>query len=269
MVSALATIALTLAQPAMPTEAPAMLECSLVTPAGDSVGFWAPHWDENSDEIMLVQGEGSIWPNRTLPGQSGIMTGTPHAARMFAFGSGDGLALDLGERGGDQTSRVATLYRRERQNVGLPLAFGFCRKRTAQPYIYRQVDVDADPRDIGANIPAFDPVHWPAADCGLILSDGRRVPFRFSLSGQDEVRLSSPELWAGHPVTMAIRWGTIDGAQSGSFVRRGGPEGVQTMVVSGTRGAKLIRLRQIVGRTGRDQTGFAICGYSQMVRRAD
>ena len=260
-----AAIALMLAQPAAPSQAPPLLECSLVTPAGETVGFVAPSWDESSDDIRLVGTEGSLWPTRTLPGQRGIMTGTPRAARMFAFGGGNGLALDIGESSQIQRLREARLYRRDGERVGLPVAFGFCRQLPAPgSMIYRALDLSANPREIGANIPAFDPAQWPQSRCGLILSDGRRIPLQFSLSGQDQVRLSSPALWEGRPQTMAIRWGTIGGEQAGSFSRRGGPEGLQIMSVVGSSAVKLIWLRNIGGPA---PSGFGICGYKEVVRR--
>jgi hypothetical protein len=145
------------------------------------------------------------------------------------------------------------------------LAFGFCRLQPApNSVIYRALDQAADPREIGASIPAFDPARWPGTRCGLVLSDGRRVPFQFTLAGEDRIRLSSPDLWAGRPITMDIRWGNIEGDQAGTFSRRGGPEGLQIMSVMGSSAARLIWLRQIGGQA---QSGFGICGYSQIVRR--
>jgi hypothetical protein len=259
-----AAIALALAQPAAPSQERPLLICSLVTPAGESVGFMAPSWDESSDDITLVGTEGSVWPTRTLPGQRGIMTGSPRAARMFAFGGGNGLALDIGDSSLDHSLKEARLYRRNGEKVGLSVAFGFCRLQPAASVIYRALDQAADPREIGASIPAFDPARWPGTNCGLVLSDGRRVPFQFSLAGQGRVRLSSPDLWAGSPITMDIRWGTVDGDQAGIFSRRGGPEGFQVMSVLDSSAVRLIWLRQIGGSA---QSGFAICGYPQVVRR--
>jgi hypothetical protein len=257
-------LAVALAQPPAPSREPPLLICSLVTPAGETVGFMAPSWDESSDDIMLVGTEGSVWPTRTLPGQRGIMTGTPRAPRMFAFGAGNGLALDIGDSSRDHSLKEARLYRRNGEKVGLSVAFGFCRLQPAASVIFRALDPAADPREIGANIPAFDPARWPGTTCGLILSDGRRVPFQFSLAGQDRVTLSSPELWAGRPITMDIRWGTVEGDQAGTFSRRGGPEGFQVMSVLDSSAARLIWLRQIGGSA---QSGFGICGYPQVVRR--
>jgi hypothetical protein len=258
-----AMIALALAQPAAPDRATAALHCSLVTPRSDAVDFVAPNWNESGDEISISGSEGTVWPRRTLAGRRGVTAGSPGAARMFAFGSGNGLALEVAA-GSNQEIRSATLYRRGGRRVGLPLAFGFCALRP-DPAVHGMPDRNADSAEIGANIPAFDPARWPAADCGLVLSDGRRVPFRFTLPNRDQVRLWSPALWADGPVTMAMRWDGGARALSGSFARSGGPSGRQATAVSVPLAVRLIRLWEIGGSTG--LTGFGICGM-QLVRRA-
>jgi hypothetical protein len=258
-----AMIALALSQPAAPDRATAALHCSLVTPRSDAVGFVIPSWDESRDEISISGSEGTAWPRRTLAGRRGALTGSPGAARMFAFGSGNGLALEVAASP-NQEIRSATLYRRSGRRVGLPLAFGFCAVRP-DPAVHGMPDRNADSAEIGANIPAFDPARWPEGDCGLVLSDGRRVPFRFTLPNRDQVRLWSPALWADGPVTMAMRWDGGARSISGSFARSGGPSGRQATAVSAPLAVRLIRLWQIGGPTG--LTGFGICGM-QLVRRA-
>jgi hypothetical protein len=261
-----AMIALALGQPATPGGATAALHCSLATPGSAVVDFAVPGWDESGNEIGISGSEGSVWPRRTLSGRRGVMTGSPGAARMFAFGSGNGLALEVAAEP-NQEMRSATLYRRDGRRVGLPLAFGFCAVRP-DPMAYSMPDRNADPGDIGANIAAFDPARWPAADCGLVLSDGRRVPFRFTLPNREQVRLWSPELWADGPVTMAMRWYGGARALTGSFARSGGPSGRQATAAMVPFAARLIRLWQIGGATAPGLTGFGICGM-QLVRRAD
>jgi hypothetical protein len=262
MVIAVAMAMLAL-QHAPAAAAPVNMDCSLVTPAGDPVGFTLI--DAAGQDPELVPADRSVWPTRTLPARRGVLTGSPGASGMFATGSGDGLALDVSEAAPNESLRQAILYRRDRLRVGVPIAFGFCAVLPDQPIVYEGAGAAADPREIGANIPAFDPAHWPAADCGLILSDGRRVPFRFTLPNRDQVRLWSPALWADGPVTMAMRWDGGARAMSGSFARSGGPSGRQATAVSVPLAVRLIRLWEIGGSTG--LTGFGICGM-QLVRRA-
>jgi hypothetical protein len=261
-----AMIALALSHQAGPDRAAAGLACSLATPGSAVVDFVAPNWDESGDEIGIDGSSESVWPRTPLVGRRHVMTGSPGAGRMFAFGAGNGLALEVAA-GTNQELRSATLYRRDGRRVGLPLAFGFCAVRPDSA-VSPMPDRNADSADAGANIAAFDPARWPAGDCGLVLSDGRRVPFRFMLPNREQVRLWSPELWANGPVTMAMRWYGGDRAMTGSFARSGGPSGRQAMAVSVPFAARLIRLWQIGGPTAPGLTGFGICGM-QLVRRAD
>jgi hypothetical protein len=186
---------------------------------------------------------------------------------MFATGSADGLALDVSEPAPNERLRQAILFRRDRLRVGVPVAFGFCAVLPDQPIVYPGADAAADPREIGANIPAFDPARWPASGCGLVLSDGRRVPFHLSFPNRDQVRLASPALWPEGPVTMAMRWFAGARGQTGSFARSGGPSGRAATAVSVPWAVRLIRLWQI-GPAAPGVTGFGICGR-QLVRRDD
>lgn len=260
-----ATIALALAQQATSGQAAATLNCAFATPGSEVVEFVAANWAENGTEIRIVGAEGSVWPRTALFGRRGVLTGAPGAARMFAFGSGNGLALEVAPTSGQEV-RSATLYRRGGRKIGLPLAFGFCAVRPGS-LVYRMQDPIGDPAEIGADIPAFDPARWPAAGCGLVLSDGRRVPFHLSFPNRDQVRLASPVLWPEGPVTMAMRWFAGARGQTGSFARSGGPSGRAATAVSMPWGARLIRLWQI-GPAAPGLTGFGICGR-QLVRSAD
>lgn len=249
-----------------------ILQCALTTPAGDNVRFSVPAWEEDGEEIALVAGQESIWPTRTLPGARNIMTGSERARRMFAFGSGNGVALEIGEAAGENpSSRPATLFRRDRQRVGLPLAYGFCSQPAERRVmIYRMIDTNFDPREIGATIPAFDPAGWPERDCGLVLGDGRQGRFSFNLTGGDQVRLAGSGLWGGRPVSLPIRWQDRgDGLQFGTFGRRGGPNGSQTMYVEQSSGnaVKLIHLSDLGDVAANTEGGYAICGYRGIVRR--
>lgn len=260
-----------LAQGAPADELP-VLQCALTTPAGDTVRFSVPAWDEEGDEIHLVRGQESVWPTQTLPGVRNIMTGSERAGRMFAFGSGNGVALEIGEAVAENSSsRPTTLFRRDGQRVGLPLAHGFCAPpRERRVLVYRMIDANFDPREIGATIPAFDPAGWPERDCGMILDDGRQVRFSFNLTAPDRARLAGSGLWGGQPVSLPIRWqDREDGLQFGTFGRRGGPNGSQTMYIEQDSGnaVKLIHLTSLGDAASNSQSGYAICGYRRIVRR--
>lgn len=242
--------------------------CTLVTPRGDAVGFHLPPAEAQGATITLVAMPGSVWPSRTLTGSRASLDAPPSGKSWFAFGGREGLVLELARADRDLQRQTATLSRREGGRPGLPLAFGYCqqgRSLTGQA----PSDPNADPDAIGADIPAFDPRQWPANDCSLLLSDGRRMQFGFRLAG-DSVEFSSPGLWSGRPVSVSIRWLRVGGGvQLGAFNRRGGPSGTQTMIVEGggSRAAKLIHLREVGDPSAADQAGYGICGYVGLVRR--
>jgi hypothetical protein len=240
------------------TAAPPLPACSLVTPRGDSIGFffWAA---ENPDEFRITATPGSAWPARTLVG-----TPQPGAARrVIAIGGSDGFLLELGLEPDARQQRSATLSRRSGQGAPLPVAYGFCEE---SPAAARGEEPAADRNAVGADNAAFDPARWPE-DCGLMLSDGRRIRLDFTLVDRDRARLESPQLWSGRPVSMSVRWMNGNGIQTGTFGRRGGPEGTQTMFVQGGQAVKLIRLRQIGEPSAPGLSGYGICGYSNIVRR--
>lgn len=230
--------------------------CSLVTPRGDAVGFFVAG-DENPDRILLSPTPGSAWPARTI-------VGVRQAPLQFAIGERDGFVLELRPDSTGRFRRSATLFLRHNRHTSLPAAFGFCEDRRAPG---EPTEVVAEQSDVGANDAAFDPAHWPQHDCGLILSDGRRGRFDFTLTQGDQVRLASAELWSGHPVTVRIQWRNANDVQLGTFGRDGGPDGVQMMFVDGARAVKLVRLQQLGDPSAPQLTGYAICGYNQIVRR--
>jgi hypothetical protein len=251
----IATILAAASQAAAPP--PTLPTCSLVTPRGDAIGFflWAA---EDPQEFRITATPGSAWPARTVVG-----TRRPGAAPGIAIGGREGFMLELGAGSGDRQQRSATLSRRGGQSAPLPVAYGFCEER---PAAAAGEEPGADRNEVGADNAAFDPARWPQ-DCGLILSDGRRIRFDFTLSESGRVRIESPQLWSGRPVTTGISWTNARGAQVGTFGRRGGPEGVQTMFTRGAQAVKLIRLLQIAEPSAPGLTGYGICGYGNIVRR--
>lgn len=270
MVSALAVIALVASQAPVSDVSPQPLRCALVTPGGDAVNFAIPAWSETEQDVSLVAGRDTVWPQRTLPGARGMMSDSPGAESVIAFGGASGLALEVAPAAINQRQRAATLYRRDRRRLALPVAFGSCASPPERvSMIYRAIDLNAPAGQIGADIPAFDPAHWPESDCGLILSDARRMRFSFRLDPAGSVRVSSPNLWSGRPVTLSMRWGRPrNGLQFGSFGRRGGPTGTQVMHVNQNQGngVKLIQLSSLGDPSAADGSGYAICGYRGLVR---
>lgn len=255
---------------AAPDGPPPTMLCMLVTPRGDAIDFLDIQWDETGDRIGLVATAGSAWPLRTIPGSRTALDRDPAGKRRFALGGTGGIVLELGqpERGGQR--QTITLLRREGRRSGVPLAFGFCRHGSL-PSTFPAMDPVADPDAIGAAGAAFDPARWPEQDCGLLLDDGRRSRLGFRLTPGNRVELVSPLLWAGRPMDAEIRW--LDSGrheQVGAFHRNGGPTGTQTMIANagGTQAAKLIRLEDLGDTANGGLTGYAICGYSQIVRRA-
>lgn len=235
--------------------APAVPMCSLVTPRGDAVGF-SLRATANPDEIRLASVPGSAWPAHSVVGRQ--------RGGGFAIGGSEGFLLELGPSEA-RHQRSATLWRRNGRSASLPVAYGFCEERPASAAV--DEEPGAGGNEAGADHPAFDPARWPQ-DCGLMLSDGRRIRFDFTLVDRDHARLESPQLWSGRPVTTDVRWiNGRGGAQVGAFSRRGGPEGVQTMFIQRAQAVKLIRLRQIGEPSAPGLSGYGICGYTNIVRR--
>ena len=134
MVTAVALAMLALQQ--VPSAAaPINLDCSLVTPSGGPIGFTLIGVSESDPDAEVVAADQSLWPTRTLPARRGVLTGSPGARRMFAMGSADGLALDVGDPAPNQRLRQAILYRRDRLRVGMPVAIGFCSVLPDQPIV--------------------------------------------------------------------------------------------------------------------------------------
>jgi hypothetical protein len=258
---ALALTALALGQ----AEAPVRMipNCALGTPNGDAVAFRIVSGDPaGKDEMWLAASEGSVWPTRTLVGDRARTD-----RDTFAFGGEHGLVLEMYAAEGD--IRPISIRRREGSRIGLPLAYGYCRSESHSTVIYPALDSSIPDDQIGDDIRSFDATRWPADDCGLILSDGRRMRFRFNLAG-NLVRLSSASLWSGRPVSLPIAWQVRRGAQLGTFGRANGPAGDQTMYVSpdNQSAVKLINLSNLGDSSVAGQKGFAICGYRQLVRTA-
>jgi hypothetical protein len=109
------------------------------------------------------------------------------------------------------------------------------------------------------NIPAFDPARWPE-HCGILLANGRRVRFDYTISGPNgPVRLESPILWGNKPVT--VRW-----TQS-RFGGRTGPAGAERMLGHENIRVKIVNFSRLGDPAVSAQTGLGICGYNNVVRR--
>ncbi len=250
-----AALLLTLAQPAEPVPV-----CSLVTPGGQNIGFFIGG-DDSADHIRLSATPGAVWPTATLRAAQVASTG---ANLRFAIGGDRGLTLELGNLAVGRTQRPATLFRREGQRTTLPLAFGYCEDR---PVNANAPPPSADPAAVGADNAAFDPARWPQEDCALLLSDGRRLRFTFTVTGETQLRIASHDLWSGQAVSTEIRLQSRDTIQLGTFGRSGGPEGVQMMFVQQPLAVKLVRFRALGEPSMPTLTGYGICGMSGVERR--
>jgi hypothetical protein len=263
--------ALALAATAEPSSAPPAEPqlCSLVTPAGDAISFTIVGLSDASDEIGLVPSQESVWPERTLPAARGFVKPEPPGNRWFALGGGDGLVVELGSAGPVRSRRPAVLLRRHIHRAGLPLAYGFC-EAPAQPItvIYAPVDPAADPTQVGQGLPAFDVKRWSERSCAVLLDNGRRTSLRFAIKPGNALELASPLLWRGKTLRLPIRWSDAPGAQVGTFGRRGGPAGTQTMIVDGGAAGKLIHFADVGDESMPGVTGYGICGYQGVTKKA-
>jgi hypothetical protein len=236
--------------------------CELVTPRGDAIGFFM--WGgDNPEEINFSATAGSAWPTRSLVGESRARLGD---GLTFSIGGSDGFILMLGPPEAGIAQRTAMLTLRDGGRAMPPLAYGFCEERPTPS----SVAAPASSQNAGSDHPAFDLALWPAGDCGMILSDGRRVRLKFRLNqrGQDQVELQSAALWSGQTVTASIRWRNGE-KKVGTFSREGGPEGDQILLTGPSRAAaKLIRVRQLGEASSPNLRGYGICGYSVVERRA-
>lgn len=244
---------------AAPPAAP--YSCNLATPGGDRVAFMISSLRQEDSDIHLFAADGSVWPSRTLPAARGVARPEPSDRRWFAVGGGDGLLLEL-PRALATGPQAATLFRRKGRGISVPVAYGYCAPIPADTaVVYKPVDLSADPRRVGQDLPMFDPAKWPARDCALLLSDGTRSRMTFTLT-RDTAELSGERLWGGHPQKLPIQWRQGQGVQVGTFRNPGGLSGFQTMYAEGSTAAKLIRFQD------KDVNGYAICGYNDVVRRA-
>ena len=238
--------------------APTVPMCSLVTPRGDAVGFQILPGNSVQRTVSLAPTHDSVWPTSTLTG--GRSSGDPASSgeSRVVFGGADGLLLEM-SAADNSPRRMATLFRRDRR-LGYPIAVGFCEQ--AGPFSVLAPTDRNDPAAVAAEIPAFDPRHWPEDRCGMLLTNGRRLPFRFMQRGPDEVAMVSSVLWAGRPVTARIR-------SARSFNGRNGLSGTQEFIVREREGiaVKLIRFRGLGDPSAGSHTAYAICGYTGIVRR--
>jgi hypothetical protein len=248
----LGTLLLALAQPAA-SAAATMPTCSLVTPRGDRIEFFI--WGgEHPDQFNFTAVPGSAWPQHTLTGlPRNLQRNTP----WFIIGRTNGVSLLLGGPPAGSTRREATLVSRNQRMATLPLAYGFCEEHPAPETAEPPSAQDAGMADISA----FNPDLWPEQDCAMLLGDGRRIRFRFTMNGENEARLESEALWPGAPVTVPLSWSDPARQRHADFTTAGGPEGTQMFLVAGTLGARLVHLRRVGGGAPDGLTGYGICGH--------
>ena len=251
----LETLLLALAQPSAGAVA-TMPTCSLITPRGDRIEFFM--WSgDNPSQFNFTGVPGSAWPTHTLAGTRGNLA---RNGSGFMIGGADGVALTLSAQEPGATRRAATIVGRSTRHAMLPLAYGFCEERPAPETAEPPANLDATEGDS----PAFNLDLWPTQDCALLLSDGRRVRFKFVDRGIRDVRIQSEALWSGRPITTALRWSDPSRA---SFNSPDGPEGNQLFLANGWRAVKVIRFRRLGGGEPVGLSGYGICGYRAVDRR--
>jgi hypothetical protein len=219
--------------------------CSLVTPGGHTVAFKI---ETAVEQARLVPAEGSIWPVGTA------VASASSAQNRFDV---DGFRLTLDGETGDGQRAVATLSRASERHNYYPAAYGYCQQDAADGPSGQTNQAAAD-----GYAAAFDPQRWPEDRCGMILSDGRRIAMLFQLRGPDQMAMVSTGLWGRQPVVARLRAGT-------SFSGPNGLSGSRELVILEREemGADLIRFRNLGDPSADGLTGYAICGYTRIVRR--
>jgi hypothetical protein len=222
--------------------------CSLVTPGGHFVAFKI---ETAVEQARLVPAEGSIWPASTA------VASASSAQNRFDV---DGFRLTLEGETDDGQRQVATLSRASERHHYYPVAYGYCQRDAADGHSWPSGQVNQAAIDDYAG--AFDPQRWPEDRCGMILSDGRRIAMLFQLRGPDQVAMVSTGLWNRQPVAARLRAGT-------SFSGPNGLSGSRELVILEREemGADLIRFRNLGDPSADGLTGYAICGYTRIVRR--
>jgi hypothetical protein len=252
-----ATLLLALAQPSAGAVA-TMPTCSLVTPRGDRIEFFIWSGDDPS-QFNFTGVPGSAWPTHTLAGTRGTLG---RNATGFVIGGAGGAALALSAQDAGTRRRAATIIGTSQGLSSLPLAYGFCEERPAPETAIPPADREATEADS----PAFNPDLWPEEDCAMLLSDGRRIRFKFTLLGPSDLRIQSQALWSGRPVTTRLQWSTSGQGQA-RFDSPDGPAGDQLFVVNVPRAARVIRFRRLGGGEAAGLSGYGICGYRAIQRR--
>jgi len=255
----IAFLTLVLAQPGA-AEAADVPACSLITPRGDPVSFfiWA---DPAPERIRMSALPGSVWPSGTVVATRPSGGG----ANRFVLGDRKGLILELSPQAQGRTQRSATLFESENARARVPVAYGYCQDK---PVAADPPEPSSNRDAVGAGHVAFDSAQWPDGDCGLLLSDGRRIRFDPTLqSRRDELQFTSTNLWSGRPASARVRFSESGGAQIGHFGDQAGPQGVRLMVVDRSRAAELYRFQNLADPAVAGLTGYGICGHRKVVRR--
>lgn len=232
--------------------------CTMTTPRGDNLRFFL--WGDPAPNLMRMSSlPGSVWPTGTIVGVKQGADGS-----RYRLGGRDGMVVELSRQTPGRAERAVTLFSRNGEREGLPIAYGYCQDEqvTANP-----PEPGPDQNLVGADNAAFDSEQWPDQDCGLLLSNGRRTSFDPELRPNEELRLRSADLWGGQPVSTRIRWANRNGAQVGSFGDSDGPQGIRVLAVSGTRASVLFRFQDLRDPTLEGVSGYGICGVRRIVRR--
>lgn len=229
----------------------ASLSCSFVTPSAQAIDFAVVE----DSSVAILPRAASIWPSAPL--QARRASGRTH---RIIVGDRDGLVLDVGEIEG-RSRAIALLSRWNGRQPTYPVAVGTCQTSSGTA---SAPDLPPVPFSASDNIAAFDPRQWPS-DCGLLLDDGRRVRFDYTITGPGgPVRIESQVLWGSRPVT--TRWSGGPGGAS-RFGGGIGPSGSERMLSHDGLLVKIIQFSRIGDPAVSARSGLGICGYNNVVRR--
>jgi hypothetical protein len=238
-------------------EALLQVKCSLVTPRSEAIEFSLG--SSAQDGIRLEPAGVSAWPTMPI---AGVRRGRGSDLRYTLSGA-DRLVFELAASADERQQRSATLFRRERGGE-LPVAYGYC-----EPGMAAQSDGDAIVKGAGDDSTVLDVERWSNGACGLVLSDGRRA--RLAVGGAPgKIEFATPILWQGQSVTVDERRLRNRAPFVNEFHRRGGPAGVRmTFVALPGAAVDLIRFRGLGDSRASNISGYAICGFTPLVRRAN
>lgn len=249
----IALLLLAAAAPAPAAPGP-VLDCRLVTPAGDPIAFAARLGPPTA---VLEPDPRSVWPRARLIGPGAWSEGKAFEAEYSFAGKPNGVHLKVkGER--------ATISVGKTLRGGQPRAHGFCLRKTDPPAAPTGPVAQTD---AGANVPAFDIARWPD-DCALMTRSGRRARIGYAIldrGERSEISIASAGFLANSRTVSTRRMG------SGRYHLSGpnGFAGAETLILdsNSSTGVQLLEIDAVGIAPAPVEPAAAICGMKRIVRR--